>query len=198
MMNSCLRRFNCFIFLLISFVSINSSVEARDYGFWLSRGEGLAILGSQQEHDFVKFDFFASDVLFAPDALNSSKESFSIHDWEWSVAATGGWETAPKNDRYFIALSPFIRHYWRSGRQWRPFVELSIGLSQSDIGRPDLSSNFNFIDQIGFGTKIHQADSDWSHWIIFRWVHLSNAGLYPPNLGTNTLSVVWGMSWGDR
>jgi len=74
-----------------------------------------------------------------------------------------------------------------------PFVNLGAGLSLTDIRGVDLSTAFEFNDQIGAGVHYFLSE-DSAVTLQYRWFHLSNAGIRLPNNGTNMQMVVLGMN----
>lgn len=91
-------------------------------------------------------------------------------------------------------LATLLKYNIRTGTRVIPFVELGAGVSLATRRTASLGSNFNFILQAGVGLQYTISDQYVLH---FQWLyqHLSNANLYPDNLGLNTGTFLLGASW---
>jgi hypothetical protein len=96
--------------------------------------------------------------------------------------------------RYLVGIAPVLRYEWATGSRWSPFIDLSAGITITDIGHPDLGANFEFDLQGGPGVKYYFRD-DAAFILQYRYLHFSNADLYPHNHGINVNVVLLGVSW---
>jgi hypothetical protein len=98
--------------------------------------------------------------------------------------AVWGWSVAPL----------FLRWNFPPIGRARFFSELSGSLLFTRAPVPARTTTFNFIDQAGFGLRIHQGDT--RAWLIgYRFQHVSNAGRVKPNPGANFNFVYLGFSF---
>ena len=75
-----------------------------------------------------------------------------------------------------------------------PFVDGGFGPSLTDIGRPDLSTTFEFNVQGGVGLHYFWSDHQ-AFTVQCRYFHMSNCGIQQPNQGVNSINFLVGMSW---
>ena len=82
------------------------------------------------------------------------------------------------------------------GRSLNPFLDLGVGVSigsrKTFINR-DFGGYFFFSPTAGMGIKFGRLASGVS--LFTRWVHHSNANLFPPNMGMDSLYVLLGYSF---
>jgi len=112
---------------------------------------------------------------------------------ECRIEIFGGGQFKPDVSQ-FVGLAPFLRYDFATGSRWVPYVELGAGVSETDIGGPDLSTSFEFNLQTGFGTHYFFADNE-ALTLRYRFLHLSNAGIDFPNAGVNTQVFSLGVTW---
>ncbi len=55
--------------------------------------------------------------------------------------------------RYFVGVDPVMRYNYMTGTRWEPFMDASIGVAATAIGRPDLGAVFEFDLQGGPGVQ---------------------------------------------
>ena len=70
-------------------------------------------------------------------------------------------------------------------RLFQPFIEFGIGLhylNEKDLPTKHLSTNFQFGDHLGFGTRF---GPDHRYKLTYQFQHLSNGGIDTPNPGIN-------------
>ena len=95
------------------------------------------------------------------------------------------------------AVSPlFVRwNFPPVGRHGpRIFGEFSGGLLFTDAPVPPRTTTFNFLDQAGFGVRIHETAR--RAWLAgYRFQHVSNAGRVKPNPGVNFNFLYLGVSF---
>jgi Lipid A 3-O-deacylase (PagL) len=76
----------------------------------------------------------------------------------------------------------------------RIFGEVSGSLLFTRAPVPVRTTTFNFIDQAGFGVRVHQGDTH--AWLVgYRFQHVSNAGRVKPNPGANFNFLYLGVSF---
>jgi len=98
-------------------------------------------------------------------------------------ASVSYWQGA-EDDLFAIALAPVLRKSFCKECNFRPYIELGVGvalLSEDEIDEIDMSSNFQFENRIGIGVKTENVDTH------LRLMHYSNAGISSPNDGINIL-----------
>jgi hypothetical protein len=96
-----------------------------------------------------------------------------------------GWSVAPL----------FIRwNFPAIGGAARVFAEVSGSLLFTTAPVPARTTNFNFMDQAGFGVRLEESRG--RAWLIgYRFQHISNAGRVKPNPGANFNFVYLGLSF---
>jgi hypothetical protein len=95
---------------------------------------------------------------------------------------------------FVLGLIPIVSYNFVNGSHWVPYFEAGAGVAYTDIGLPDLSTNFEFIEHAGIGV-------DW----LFRdglslrlgsqVMHISNGGIKEPNVGVTTANFLVGLEW---
>ncbi len=150
---------------------------------------GSEAFGSMRAHNLtlgmLEFGWIFTDVL-APDKWYAG-------NLELRGELFGGSQFVP-NSRYFTGFTPFLRYNLATGTRWVPFVEFGAGLSGTDIGKPDLSTTFEFNLQLGVGTYYFFC-KDKAVSLQYRFLHFSNAGIDVPNYGVDTTGVMLGLDW---
>lgn len=89
-------------------------------------------------------------------------------------------------------VSPVIR-VGTHGQSLNPFLDAGVGLSigsRTKLLNRNFGSNFFFSPTAGAGVKFGRSESGIS--LFARWVHHSNAGLFPPNEGIDSLYMLVG------
>ncbi len=93
---------------------------------------------------------------------------------------------------FFVGVSPVLR-IGVQGQSLNPFVDAGVGVS---VGTRDMLANDNFGSYFffsptaGAGVKFGRSEDGLS--LFVRWLHHSNAGLFPPNEGIDSLYVLLG------
>lgn len=160
-----------------------------DFGFSLGAGAGAEILGSSREHDLALASFHFGRVLSGLLA----KERWYRGNFELLGELFAGSQFSP-DSRFFAGLTPLLRYNFMTGSRWIPFADLGVGVSLTDIGKPDLGGLFEFNLQLGAGSHyFYQKDKAFT--IECKHLHFSSAGINDPNRGTNTEMVTAGFSW---
>ncbi len=145
----------------------------------IGAGPSTAILGSTTGHDIalsvVRCGFTLSDTL--------AKDTWREGDWELLGELFGGAQFSPRV-RYVTGLLPVFRYNFTDLEPFVPFFDVGAGVTLTDIHGPDLSSVFQFNEQVGIGA--HYLFSERTAITIgYRFMHISNAGIKEPNNGVN-------------
>lgn len=80
----------------------------------------------------------------------------------------------------------------RSGH-FVPFLQVGMGLTDTDVDRRLEGQNFNFNLNLGLGTR-YFISRDWSVNLEYRYQHISNANLSSRNVGVNADGPVLSLS----
>jgi Lipid A 3-O-deacylase (PagL) len=89
-------------------------------------------------------------------------------------------------------VSPVLR-IGIHGRRVNPFLEAGVGVSvgtRENLLNDTFGSPFFFSPMAGAGFKFGQSMAGPS--LFMRWLHHSNAGLFPPNQGIDSVYVLFG------
>ena len=130
-------------------------------------------------HDLAMAIVHCGWIVTDPIATNSWLKG----DIELLAEGFGGAQFNPQT-RYLFGLTLVARYNFLFDKHWVPFIEAGAGPAYTDIGLPDLSTRFQFNDQLGAGF----------HWFFndkraltagYRIVHISNGGIKEPNHGFN-------------
>ncbi|MGH7866623.1 MAG: acyloxyacyl hydrolase, partial [Candidatus Dormibacteraceae bacterium] len=97
-------------------------------------------------------------------------------------------------DGWFIGLTPHLRYNFATGTRWVPFVDAGAGVTAMGISAPDVSGTFEFNLQASTGVRYFLRDN-LALTSEVRYMHFSCGGLHSPNLGINTVAVLFGVSW---
>lgn len=161
---------------------------AEEGSFAIGTGIGIVGLGGTETHDFVLGRFGYSRVL--TDVLGD--QSWFRGNLVGGAELLGG-EQYYHREAYFFGLTPVLRYSFATGCRWVPFVDGGAGVSLTDIGRPDLSSVFQFNLQAGTGCQYFLTDN-LALTLQYRFIHISNARIATPNHGVNSNLVYLGIS----
>jgi lipid A 3-O-deacylase len=151
-------------------------------------GIGMKAFGSKQSHDMllgrVGYGRILTDVLAGNSWLRGNLEG--------EVEGLGGGQYYPRG-AYLFGLTPLLRYNIATGNRWMPFVDAGAGVSLTDIGRPDLSTVFEFNLQAGAGCD-YFLKQNLALTLQYRYIHLSNARIATPNCGVNTGILYLGLT----
>ena len=162
---------------------------AQTAGFGFGTGSGMKILGGTESHDLVLGRLCYGRVL--TDLVGG--QSWPRGNWEWRVELMGAGQYRPKG-AYLCGLTPLLRYDFATGSRWMPFVDIGAGLSITDIGRPDLSTRFEFNLQAGAGLN-YFVRTNLALTIQYRFLHVSNARIAYPDCGVNIGVASSGITW---
>lgn len=175
------KKYSFCLFIELTFLLVNiiQQVYASSYGLQASYGTGKP---DQLSGYRIAFQQFWPWVGLPKASINL------LGYWDFSYA---NWQVNPPsltNQPHsigIVAASPLLR--LQSRQSWllaiKPYLELGIGvslLSGNHLGHRDLGGQFAFQDLIGLGLRWSKTQT-WS--ISYRYLHYSNAHLFPPNQG---------------
>ena len=160
----------CLLFV-VSLILLYSMAMAESSGYGMSFGYGEADPDIDIYRVGLKKDFSAK-WLKSNAGYFSGYFELSYNHWELNNEDING-----------VAFSPvFVYYFGDEANLIRPYIEGGIGLVYIDkyhIADRNLSTNFQFEDRIGVGTRIGFFD------LNFRYMHYSNASIKSPNHGIN-------------
>jgi opacity protein-like surface antigen len=159
-----------------------------DVGFGVGGGVGLAP-GASLRHDFVLGSVHLGRVLSDTCCSGHWYEG----NWEVYTELFGGYQVNHDGASLF-GIIPFARYNFMTHTQWVPFVEAGAGIDYTDIGLPDLGSEFNFTLQAGIG--VHRfLCRNLALTLESRFMHISNGGTASPNRAVDTPVLLVGLCW---
>ena len=150
---------------------------------------GAKIFGTSQTHNLVlgsvRYGKVLSDVV--------GENTCWAGNWEVLGELFGGTQIEPRNTS-LVALDGFIRYDFATGTRFIPFFQGGVGVMYTDIGYPDLGSDFEFNEKAGIGLHYFFTPR-FAITVEARFMHISNAGISKHNLGVNTVPVSIGLSY---
>ncbi len=93
---------------------------------------------------------------------------------------------------FFFGVGPVLR-FGSYGQSINPFLDVGCGVSigsRTMLFNRDFGGDFFFSPTAGAGIKFGKTESGVS--LFARWLHHSNAGLFPPNEGIDSLYLLLG------
>ena len=105
----------------------------------------------------------------------------------------GGAQDDPE-PAYVVQFNGGLRYHFATGGRLVPFLAASVGAGATDIGLPDLSTTFQFNEQIGGGVR-YFLDRHRAITLEYFRQHLSNASIKSPNHGVTSHCVSLGFAW---
>ena len=90
------------------------------------------------------------------------------------------------DDAVGLNLNALLRWHFHRAENWSLYVDGGAGLLGTTNDVPSAGSQLNFTPQVGGGATIRIND-DQRLMVGLRWHHISNADLYPPNPGRDSL-----------
>ncbi len=91
-----------------------------------------------------------------------------------------------------VSGSVLVRHTWRPGARFRPYLEGATGPMVAEKRVPASTSRFNFMSQAGAGFVLN-SDGRLPVFAGYRYLHISNGGYSPRNPGLNFSAAVIGV-----
>lgn len=152
-------------------------------------GFGHKAFGGQLEHDLalasLNFGWMFDEV--------GPEGTWYQGNWEPVAELFAGGKFNPKV-AHVVGVTVGIRYNFSTGTAWVPFIDGGVGLSGTEVDKPDLSTAFEFNVQAGIGTHWFWTETT-ALTLQYRLFHLSNAGIQEPNLGLNTSMFLLGLNW---
>ena len=150
-------------------------------------GIGENAFGGKLRHDFALANFQVG--YFLTDRV--AQDRFYSGALELTGQVWGGVQVDP-DDSCLAGIMPGIRYHFFTGMRLVPYVGLNAGILLTDMGEPDLGSDYQFNQQYALGVHwfFHE------HWALnteYRAMHISNAGIERPNQGVNDHLIVLGL-----
>lgn len=162
------------------------------YGFQFGYG-----LENGIPHDISHINMFIAQPQIGIIVWNSPHSWVPIKRFEVMSEGIFGGSTHPGGDMIGGAL--FFRFGLHPIGRVVPFFDAGSGPLHTTIDRraPELSGNTQFLDQGGFGVQYFYKP-DRAMVFEYRYFHMSNAGIQPPNPGFNGSMVTIGFCWMRR
>ena len=156
-----------------------------NFGITAGAGFGTRALGSSRPHDLAIASVHVG-------RLARSETPFFRH-FELAAELWSGVQMNPRS-AYLVGFTPTVRYHFLPFSAFDPFIDAGVGVTGTDIGRPDLSTTFQFNIHggPGFHWRLHP---DLAFTFQARYVHLSNARIHTPNLGVNSFVFSGGITW---
>ena len=151
---------------------------------------GPKIFGSSVYHNFVLGSVHLGRIMSDTKCAGAWYEG----NWELLGEVFGGYQV---NDggATLVGLAPFVRYNFVAlHSRWVPFVEAGGGVSYTDIGRPDLGTDFEFNLQAGMGIEYFFCPN-LAATLQARYLHISNASIESPDHGANAMVFLVGLAW---
>lgn len=100
---------------------------------------------------------------------------------------------------HLLGTSLFFRFDFNTGRRFVPFLNLGSGILHTtlDLRAPEISGHLQFLSQAGLGVQYFFRPQR-AFVIEYRYAHMSNAGIKPPNEGFNASMLCVGFRWHRR
>ncbi len=173
---------NKFFWVLASCVIITVALiqpaDAADSGYEIAAGAGTGVLNDLKSSEGILIGAWITRL--------SPMFELRVEPNVEYVAARAG------QSMYFYGVGPVIR-YGSYGHSVNPFLDLGCGLSigsRSMLYDRNFGKNFFFSPTAGGGIKLGRTERGVS--LFARWVHHSNAGMFPPNEGIDSLYLLLG------
>jgi lipid A 3-O-deacylase len=161
----------------------------KNVGLTAGTGFGLEILGSGQAHQlalvYAHTGWMATDVVY--------KDHWYEGNLELWGEIFGGGQSHPESAGV-IGLTIGPRYCFITHSRWVPFIDAGAGVTGTDIGEPDLSTEFQFNVQVGGGTHYFFMDN-FALTMQIRGIHISNAYIKRPNRGANAILFLIGATY---
>jgi lipid A 3-O-deacylase len=163
--------------------------DSQQFTAAVGAGFGMKVITSRENHDWgvgsLEYGWFLGEVVGSPHWYRGN--------WQLLVQVFGGVQFYP-DTAYVVGAAPLFRYNFATGCRWIPFLDLGAGVAATDIRNGDLSTTFEFNLQAGAGMHYFVRDA-MALTFQYRFIHLSNAGLEFPNLGVNSSTFLFGVSW---
>ena len=157
--------------------------------FNVGAGYGAEIFGSEQSHDLALVSL-AYGYMLGPVV---GKGHWYRGNWELRGELFSGAQFSPTTES-LVGLTPHLRYNFATGTRWIPYVDAGAGVSATSIGPPDLSGTFEFNLQAATGVRWFIRDN-LALSVEAHYLHMSCAGIHPPNQGLNNFGGFVGIGW---
>ena len=158
-------------------------------GFGLGAGDGIQVLGGRQSHDLALASVYYGYMLGS--VVGSGH--WYRGNWELRGELFSGAQFSPSTES-LVGLTPHLRYNFATGSRWIPYADIGAGVSATSIGQPDLSGTFEFNLQAATGVRWFIRDN-LALGLEARYLHMSCAGIHPPNLGLNNVNGMLSLTW---
>ncbi len=97
---------------------------------------------------------------------------------------------------HLLGTSLFLHFDFKPRGRYVPFLDVGSGVLHTPLSTraPELSGNLQFLPQAGLGIQ-HYFSPQRALVIEYRYIHMSNAGIEPPNEGFNASMLSIGFRW---
>lgn len=161
----------------------------QSFSFAVGAGYGAEIFGSEQSHDLALVSL-AYGYMLGP---VEGESHWYRGNWELRGELFTGAQFSPSTES-LVGLTPHLRYNFATGTRWIPYVDAGAGVSATSIGPPDMSGTFEFNLQAATGVRWFIRDNV-SLDVEARYLHMSCAGIHPPNQGLNNFGGFVGITW---
>lgn len=157
-------------------------------GFGAGLAYGPPMFGTNEPHDLL---LGALQLGWMPTGV-IGEDRFYRGNFEIGVEILGALQYHP-DGAHLAALTPVLRYSFATGSPWRPFIEAGVGVAVTDIGAPDLSTDFEFRSAGGLGVN-YLLSERLAVGFTTRLSHFSNGGIRYPNNGVNEVEFLLGIT----
>ena len=155
----------------------------------LGAGDGVQIFGGRQSHDLALISLSYGKMI----SPVVGEGHWYRGNWELRGELFSGAQFSPSAES-LVGLTPHLRYNFATGSRWIPYADIGAGVSATSIGPPDLSGTFEFNLQAATGVQWFIRDN-FALGLEARYLHMSCAGIHPPNLGLNTVNGMLSVTW---
>src|SRR5208282_4904834 len=150
---------------------------------------GFQAFGGEQNHNLALASFSYGHMLGGV----VGDDHWYRGNWEIRGELFSGAQFSPSTES-LVGLTPHLRYNFATGTRWIPYVDGGAGVTATSIGPPDLSGTFEFNLQANTGVNWFVRDNIA---LTFEagYMHLSCAGIHPPNQGLNCVKGMVGITW---
>jgi lipid A 3-O-deacylase len=162
---------------------------AQSIGIGAGVNRGFIMLGGKEAHHLYMANLSYSHML----GPVRGEGHWCRGNWELRTELFAGREFSPEHD-WLLGVTPRFRYNLATGTRWVPFADVGAGVSATGIRGPDLGGAFQFNLTAGIGTHYFVSD----HVALTfeaRFMHLSSARIYDPNLGVNGVTGLLGLAF---
>ncbi len=162
---------------------------AQSIGIGAGANRGFIMLGGKEAHHLYMANLSYSHML----GPIRGEGHWCRGNWELRTELFVGKEFSPDRE-WLVGITPRFRYNLATGTRWVPFADVGAGVSATGIRGPDLGGVFQFNLTAGIGTYWFV----WDHVALTfeaRFMHLSSARIYDPNLGVNGVTGLLGLAF---